>query len=54
MINMCGALLILVATPLVGLTFCLPGDGRLGFVALSALWGAALLVLPSRRVFEGD
>jgi MFS transporter, NNP family, nitrate/nitrite transporter len=54
MINMCGALLILVATPLVGLTFSLPGDGRLGFVALSALWGAALLVLPSRRVFEGD
>jgi nitrate/nitrite transporter NarK len=54
MINMCGALLILIATPLVGLTFSLPGDGRLGFVALSALWGAALLVLPSRRVFEGD
>jgi MFS transporter, NNP family, nitrate/nitrite transporter len=53
MINMCGALLIVIATPLVGLTFSITGNGRLGFVVLAGLWGAALLVLPSRAVFEG-
>ena len=47
MINMCGSLLIVTATPLVGLTFSLPGDGRIGFLALAVVWAAALLVLPS-------
>jgi nitrate/nitrite transporter NarK len=53
MINMCGALLILVATPLVGLTFSIAGNGRLGFAVLAGLWGAALLVLPPKAAFEG-
>jgi predicted MFS family arabinose efflux permease len=39
---------ILVGTPLVGLTFALDGEGRLGFVVVAVLWTAALLVLPSR------
>jgi MFS transporter, NNP family, nitrate/nitrite transporter len=53
MINMCGGLLIVAATPLVGLTFLLPGAGRIGFVALAVGWAAALLVLPPRRVLGG-
>ena len=44
---MAGAVTILVATPLVGLTFGLPGDGRIGFLALGALWAAALVWLPT-------
>jgi predicted MFS family arabinose efflux permease len=39
-------LFVLVATPLVGLTFSLPGDGRLGFVALAAVGVAGLALLP--------
>ncbi len=42
---------ILVLTPLLGLTFSLPGDGRMGFVIAAALWLAALAVLPSSRQF---
>ena len=37
---------ILVSTPLVGLTFGLPGDGRLGFAVVGVLWLAALAVVP--------
>jgi hypothetical protein len=40
---------ILVGTPLVGLTFALDGEGRLGFVVVAALWAAALLALPPGR-----
>jgi MFS family permease len=54
MINMCGSLLIVAATPLVGLTFSLPGMGRIGFLVLAALWGSALLVLPSKRLLSGS
>ena len=54
MINMCGSLLILAATPLVGLSFSLPGEGRIGFAALAAIWAAALVLLPSRRQLVGD
>ena len=36
-------------TPLVGLTFDLPGEGRLGFVAVAAAWGLAALATPRRR-----
>ena len=42
-VNGCAVLVILVGTPLAGLTFGLPGDGRLAFVAIGLLWavGAA-------------
>ena len=40
---------ILVGTPLVGLTFAMAGEGRIGFVVIAVLWAAALLALPSRR-----
>ena len=39
-------LFVLIATPLVGLTFSMPGDGRLGFVALAAVGGVGLALLP--------
>jgi predicted cobalt transporter CbtA len=40
---------ILVLTPLLGLAFSLPGEGRIGFVVAAGLWLAALAVLPSSR-----
>jgi nitrate/nitrite transporter NarK len=43
----CGA--ILAATPLLGLAFSLPGDGRAGFAVVAILWVAALAALPSSR-----
>ncbi len=44
--DMAGNLVILAGTPLLGLSFALPGDGRAGFAAVAALWAAALLALP--------
>ena len=37
---------ILLATPLLGLAFSLPGDGRIGFALLAVLWAAAALTRP--------
>ena len=48
MVNMFAAATILVGTPLVGLTFSLPGDGRIGFFVLAALWAATAAVVPRR------
>jgi predicted MFS family arabinose efflux permease len=48
LVNMAGNGVIVAATPLLGLAFALPGDGRLGFALASAAWAAALLVLPRR------
>jgi len=45
-VNAWAALTIVVGTPLVGLTFALPGDGRLGFVILGVLAMLASLVTP--------
>ncbi len=44
-VNMVGAVTILVGTPLLGLTFSLPGDGRIGFVAAAVLCAAALFAV---------
>ena len=38
--------MIVAGTPLVGLTFSLPGDGRIGFVALGLLAALASLATP--------
>lgn len=48
-VNGSATLTVLVATPLVGLTFELPGDGRVGFAAVAALWLVALMMLPRGR-----
>jgi MFS family permease len=50
--NMLANLLALVATPLIGLSFSLPGGGRLGFAIIAVLWALALLVLPAQRLLE--
>jgi len=49
LVNGAAAAVILAGTPLVGLSFGLPGDGRAGFCVVAALWLASLAVLPSAR-----
>jgi MFS family permease len=48
-VNTCGLLLIVVCVPLVGLTFSMPGHGRIGFIVAAALWGVSVLFLPDRH-----
>jgi hypothetical protein len=48
-VNGAAAFVTLVGTPLVGLTFSAPGDGRLGFALVGAAWLLALALLPSAR-----
>jgi cyanate permease len=45
-VNGWAAFVIVTATPLVGLTFSLPGDGRIGFVVLGVVAALAALVTP--------
>ncbi len=45
LVNMVAAVTILVGTPLLGLTFSLPGDGRIGFAVVAVLWAATALVV---------
>ena len=49
LVNGAAALTIVAGTPLLGLSFSLPGDGRAGFTVVAALWTATLLALPTRR-----
>jgi len=46
-VNGAAAFVTLVGTPLVGLTFSAPGNGRLGFGLIAGAWAVALLLLPS-------
>jgi MFS family permease len=41
-VNAVATLVIVAGTPLIGLTFSLPGDGRIGFAVLAGLWLSAL------------
>jgi MFS family permease len=50
LVNACAVLTILVGTPLAGLAFELPGDGRLAFAAIAALAAAALAALRTARL----
>ncbi|HEX6788235.1 MAG TPA: MFS transporter [Gaiellaceae bacterium] len=45
-INAWASLVIVAGTPLVGLTFSLPGDGRIGFVTIGVLAALAALATP--------
>lgn len=47
MVNGAASLVAIVGTPLLGLAFSLPGDGRIGFVVVAVLWLVALALLPS-------
>ncbi|HSX21255.1 MAG TPA: MFS transporter [Gaiellaceae bacterium] len=46
LVNALAAFVIVVGAPLVGLTFSLPGDGRIGFVAMGVLAALAALATP--------
>jgi MFS family permease len=48
-VNGWAALAIVAGAPLVGLTFSLPGDGRIGFVVLGVLAALAALATPRRE-----
>jgi MFS family permease len=52
MVNMAANLVIVAGTPLVGLSFSLPGDGRIGFAAAAALWIGAAVVVRSVRELD--
>ena len=45
-INQAATLASMAGTALLGLTFSLPGNGRIGFAALGVLWALALFALP--------
>lgn len=47
-VNAWAALTIVVGTPLVGLAFDAPGEGRIGFAVVAALWALAALATPRR------
>ena len=49
-VNSASALVVVAGTPLLGLTFSLPGDGRVGFAIVAVLWLVALAALPARQV----
>ena len=53
MVNAAANGLIIVATPLLGLAFSLPGDGRIGFAVVTALWLVAALATPTIRELGG-
>jgi MFS transporter, NNP family, nitrate/nitrite transporter len=48
LVNMTAAVTILAGTPLVGLTFSLPGNGRIGFAVVAVLWALAAFSVPRR------
>jgi MFS family permease len=48
-VNATAAAAVLVFTPLLGLSFSLPGGGRLGFAIAVLLWLTALVRLPDRE-----
>ena len=50
LVNACAVLTILVGTPLAGLAFELPSDGRIAFAVIAALAAAALLPLRATRI----
>jgi hypothetical protein len=45
-VNAWASLVIVAGTPLVGATFSLPGDGRIGFVVLGAAAALAAVATP--------
>jgi MFS family permease len=50
--NAYALLMIVIGTPLVGLTFALPGKGLVGFAAAAAYWAFVIFVLPDRATLR--
>jgi hypothetical protein len=46
---MTAAVTILVATPLLGQAFSLPGNGRIGVAVVAVLWALAAFSVPRAR-----
>ncbi|HVC87744.1 MAG TPA: MFS transporter [Gaiellaceae bacterium] len=53
-VNMAAAVLILVGTPIVGLTFSLPGGGRSAFVVIAVLWAATATVVHKALIWGAE
>ena len=53
-VNGAACVVILVGTPLLGLTFSLPGGGRAGFVTVAVVWALGLALLPSAHALAGE
>jgi MFS family permease len=51
--NLYPAVAIVAGMPLIGLTFAWPGDGRIGFAVLAALWASAALAIPAGVALTG-
>jgi hypothetical protein len=51
-VNTLSGVLIAVATPLVALTFTLPGHGRLGFLLVALAWATVALLVPPSAAFR--
>ena len=48
-VNTAANSVVLVGTPLLGLSFSVAGEGRLGFAVIAGMWLAALALLPGAR-----
>ena len=44
---------VVVGTPLIGMTFSLPGNGLIGFAAAALIWFASIAGLPRSEMLEG-
>jgi MFS family permease len=51
-VNTLSGVVIAIATPIVGLTFTLPGDGRIGFLLVAVAWMAVALRVPPSAAFR--
>jgi hypothetical protein len=54
LVNSIANLFVLVGVPMVGLTFSLPGRGRIGFAVIAGLWLIALVLLPDRSALGAE
>lgn len=52
LINSSANAAVVAGVPLLGLTFSVAGDGRVGLAAVACLWGVALSLLPSTDVLS--
>lgn len=50
--NMLALVVITLGTPLIGLTFDMPGEGLIGFAAAAGLWVVAGLALPTKAMLD--
>ncbi len=49
LVNAAASAVVVAGTPLLGLTFSLPGSGRVGFAVVAVLWLGSLVAVPPAR-----